>query len=126
MCGKLALLTRSYILQLKVLKDSHVYSRAEKHATSSFVLSNADRTLILYIVWGMNPNDMSDCHFSTPKCRGKRDWDSAFDPSTPEAQIAIKVIPLTFAFIRKNRIHCRIDLAYCIIDKFPTAFAFIN
>ncbi|XP_045187392.2 uncharacterized protein LOC123545146 [Mercenaria mercenaria] len=75
---------------LQVLKDSHVYSIAEDHSVNSFVLSNADRTLILHIVWGMHPNDMSDCHFSTPQCRGKKDWDTSFDPNTPEAQTAVQ------------------------------------
>lgn len=75
---------------LTVLKDSHVYSIADHHSTGSFVLSNADRTVDLHIVWGMHPNDMSDCHFSTPKCRGKRVWDESFDPSSPEAQTAIQ------------------------------------
>lgn len=77
---------------LKVLKESHVYSIAEKHSTDSFVLSNADRTMALYIVWGMYPNNMDSCHFSTPKCRGVRVWDSAFNPSSPEAQTAMKAL----------------------------------
>ncbi|WAR18662.1 DISP1-like protein [Mya arenaria] len=75
---------------LKVLKDSHVYSIADTHSVESFVLSDSDRTLIIYIAWGMLPNDMEDCHFSTPECDGKRRWDPDFNPSTPAAQTAMK------------------------------------
>ena len=47
--------------QLKVLKDSHVYSIAERHSLESFVISDSDITLTIHIVWGMLPNDMSEC-----------------------------------------------------------------
>ncbi|KAL4238405.1 hypothetical protein ACF0H5_003114 [Mactra antiquata] len=77
---------------LRVLKDDHVYSVARDHSLHSFVLSNADRTLILYIVWGMHPNDMTNCHFSTPKCKGEQQWDTSFNPNTPEAQTAIQTL----------------------------------
>ena len=80
-----------FFFQFKVLKESHVYSIAEKHATDSFVISDNDRTLIIYISWGMYQNDLSSCHFSTPKCQGEQKWDSTFDPSTPSAQQAMLV-----------------------------------
>lgn len=79
------------VLQLEVLKDSHVYSIAKEHAISSFVFSDIDRTLVIYIAWGMLETDMSDCHFSTPECLGKARWDSTFNPSTPAAQQAMLV-----------------------------------
>lgn len=74
---------------LQVLKDSHVFSIAAKHQTSSFVSSSSDRTTDVHIVWGMQPNDLSGCHFSTPKCSGTRVWDSNFNPNTPAAQLAM-------------------------------------
>lgn len=79
------------VLQLEVLKDSHVYSIAKEHAISSFVFSDIDRTLVIYIAWGMLETDMSDCHFSTPECLGKARWDPSFNPSTPAAQQAMLV-----------------------------------
>ena len=65
--------------------------RAQDHSLNSFVESDADTRLVLYISWGMMERDLSGCHFSTPACRGSQVWDSNFNPSTPEAQTAMKV-----------------------------------
>lgn len=79
-------------VQLKVLKPTHVLRIAADHALESFVESDADTRLILFISWGMLERDLSGCHFSTPDCRGEQVWDTSFNPSTPEAQLAMKVM----------------------------------
>ena len=64
---------------------------AADHALYSFVESDAGKGVVIYIVWGMLERDLSQCHFSTPKCLGEQVWDSDFNPSTEQAQIAMKV-----------------------------------
>ena len=64
---------------------------AADHALYSFVESDADTRLVIYIVWGILERDLSQCHFSTPKCLGAQVWDNDFNPSTVQAQTAMKV-----------------------------------
>ena len=64
---------------------------AADHALHSFVESDADSGVVIYIVWGMLERDLSQCHFSALKCLGEQVWDSDFNPSTVHAQKAMKV-----------------------------------
>lgn len=97
---------------LKVLKPTHVLRIAADHALESFVESDADTRLILFISWGMLERDLSGCHFSTPDCRGEQVWDTSFNPSTPEAQLAMKALcdrMLSFTTEETNGFHIRRD-----------------
>lgn len=59
----------------------------------SFQKNFEDEYTSVYLVWGINPNDMSTCDLktTTPYCIGRTSYDDNFDGSSAEAQTAFKV-----------------------------------
>lgn len=80
---------------MKVYPPDHTFGRATKYALYSFVASDADSFIQVYIVWGLKPVDRSECHFSDPQCNGVADFDDTFDPNSHDAQTALRVCILS-------------------------------
>ena len=56
-----------------------------------FVPSDEDKYIHVYIAWGLNNQDRSDCHFTDYKCPGKTVFDNGLDISIPPCQMALLV-----------------------------------
>ncbi|OWF38243.1 Patched domain-containing protein 2 [Mizuhopecten yessoensis] len=77
--------------QLQIYRASHNYGRASRMHYYSFERSFEEEYATVYLVWGIKRKDLSSCNFkSATYCDGVAGWDDTFDPSTPEAQVALK------------------------------------
>ncbi|XP_071080944.1 protein dispatched homolog 1-like [Haliotis cracherodii] len=78
--------------QLQLYKQSHNYAKAINRNLYSFEPNDVDRSIRVYLVWGLRERDLSGCHFSAVVCHGTQVFDDKFDASIPEAQLALKAL----------------------------------
>lgn len=52
---------------------------------------SGDEFVRIFIVWGMQPQDMSGCHKTDYRCQGKRVWNDVFDLNIAPVQLALQV-----------------------------------
>lgn len=67
---------------------------------SAFRPSQEDNVVEVNIIWGLNKQDRSSCHFTDFKCKGRTVFDTSFDLNPKECQEALLVrqlfLPLEF------------------------------
>ncbi|XP_028517341.1 uncharacterized protein LOC110247148 isoform X2 [Exaiptasia diaphana] len=56
---------------------------------NSFNPSEEDQFFSVYVVWGLQNQDRSDCHFTDYKCAGNSVFDNSLDISNPPCQMAL-------------------------------------
>ena len=81
-----------YSLQLRLFRETHNYAKATMKHYFSFRRNDEDEYSRLYLVWGMQDPDISNCNLKSYEyCPGTPVWDENFDMNSPEAQTAFKV-----------------------------------
>ena len=82
----------SHFTQVQLFISSHNYDIAYRMHFKSFQSKLEHEYTDVYLLWGMRPQDMSSCNAkSSEKCYGSPVFDDTFNPSTKEAQSAMKV-----------------------------------
>ncbi|KAK3092687.1 hypothetical protein FSP39_005902 [Pinctada imbricata] len=76
--------------QVQIYRSSHNYGKAKLWHYYEFQRNFDEEYTVLYLVWGLKPKDTSVCNLkSNNYCKGSTVWDQGFNPSTPEAQVAL-------------------------------------
>ncbi|KAK3088168.1 hypothetical protein FSP39_015614 [Pinctada imbricata] len=71
--------------------SSHNYDTAYRMHYKSFQAKMDHEYSDVYLLWGMKEQDMGSCNSkSSVKCNGKAVFDNKFNPSTEQAQLALK------------------------------------
>ncbi|CAD5126925.1 DgyrCDS14939 [Dimorphilus gyrociliatus] len=71
--------------ETKFLKDSSNYGRYLADASTKYK-GNPDNIIKIYLVFGLKPQDRSDCYHTDFKCTGKQHWDNDFNLSSNKTQ----------------------------------------
>ncbi|XP_077977450.1 protein dispatched homolog 1-like [Glandiceps talaboti] len=74
---------------VKIFKDGNNFVEFNDKSSKAFVPSESDETTV-YIVWGMENQDLSSCHHTDYECTGQTIWDDSFDLNPTPSQKAIK------------------------------------
>ncbi|XP_050405065.1 protein dispatched homolog 3-like [Patella vulgata] len=75
--------------QIQFLKDSNNFQKATNLNLQGFRPSSDDNVIKVYIVWGLKHQDLSACHKTDSKCKGKTVWDDGFDLNPKPAQMSL-------------------------------------
>lgn len=59
---------------------------------TAFQVSEEDDIVTVNVIWGLQEQDRSDCHFTDYKCKGKTVFDNSFDLNPPPCQTSMLVI----------------------------------
>ena len=74
------------MLQTSLFVDSHPLGRGYNLWTQF-----PGDPVLVYLFWGVNERDMSECHFSDFNCVGRKIYDPTFNPNTMAAQLGFLV-----------------------------------
>ena len=108
--------------QVQIFVSSHNYHKAFTMKNSLFQrMLDKDYTDV-YFLWGIREHDVSSCDAKSSKfCVGTNVWDDTFDPSSDDAQVALKV---RLQISRMD--NYPVDIVYSIFMVFTYFFLFIS
>ncbi|XP_055880253.1 protein dispatched homolog 3-like isoform X1 [Biomphalaria glabrata] len=73
----------------QLYKNGHNYYESEQINNYAFKSSLDDKNIKVIIAFGLKNQDMSGCHKTDYKCKGKTVWDNSFDLNPKPAQLAL-------------------------------------
>lgn len=77
---------------VKIFKENTNYGKAKLRRLNAFYPSENDGIIRVYMIWGLEEQDRSNCHKTDfKKCKGKTVWDSGFDLNPAPAQLSLLV-----------------------------------
>ncbi|XP_078001163.1 protein dispatched homolog 1-like [Glandiceps talaboti] len=76
--------------EVQVFEDGNNFVQFKRKMLNAFKSSSLQKSTVVYIVWGLQNQDLSSCHHTDYECTGDTVWDNTFDLNPTLSQEAMK------------------------------------